>query len=59
MNNALVLAALIEGVTKEALDDDNNGDTPVTLTLYHFVKLGGHSNFDVILLSGPSLITAE
>ena len=29
---------------------------PVTFTLYHLVKLGVHSNLEVILLSGPSLI---
>ena len=29
---------------------------PVTFTLYHLVRLGVHSNLDVILLSGPSLI---
>jgi hypothetical protein len=44
------------------LSDDGGGggdaDTPVTLTLYHFVKLGGHSILAVILLFGPSLMEA-
>jgi hypothetical protein len=32
------------------------GGTPVTLTLYHLVRLGGHSSLAVILLFGPSLM---
>jgi hypothetical protein len=31
-------------------------DIPVTLTLYHLVRFGGHSSLAVILLSDPSLI---
>ena len=31
-------------------------DIPVTLTLYHLVRFGGHSSLAVILLSGPSLM---
>jgi hypothetical protein len=42
----------------EEEDDGGGGATPVTLTLYHFVKLGGHSILAVILLFGPSLMKA-
>ena len=52
-----------EGTVKPSDDDDDDdgdcgGATPVTLTLYHFVKLGGHSILAVILLFGPSLMKA-
>jgi hypothetical protein len=44
--------------TVKPSDDGGGADTPVTLTLYHFVKLGGHSILAVILLFGPSLMEA-
>jgi hypothetical protein len=50
-----------KGTVKPSDDDGGGGggaDTPVTLTLYHFVKLGGHSILAVILLFGPSLMEA-
>jgi len=69
LNKVLLVAVLVifaeescinycKGTVKLSDDGSGGADTPVTLTLYHFVKLGGHSILAVILLFGPSLMEA-
>jgi hypothetical protein len=69
LNKVLLVAVLVifaeesctnccKGTVKLSDDGGGGADTPVTLTLYHFVKLGGHSILAAILLFGSSLMEA-
>jgi hypothetical protein len=45
-----------EGEERDRFNPSEVDGIPVTLTLYHLVRLGGHSSLAVILLLDPSLI---